>query len=153
MKGPALDCLDPERITGKQYQLVSRDDHKLCPKSVQRCEQCRTAFNLTDKVIVKSVGIRERTEKTGKVVKYSGNVPLPQTMSQGVRSKLFFFCHYCACPYPSISSWRRAGSTRSQRAHYREVGQKSETASGQFAGSCLFSISFKIFAQKCQNCC
>ena len=66
--------MDPERITGKQYQLVSRDDHKLCPKSVQRCEQCRTAFNLTDKVIVKSVGIRERTEKTGKVVKYSGNV-------------------------------------------------------------------------------
>lgn len=29
---------------------------------------------MTDKVIVKSVGIRERTEKTGKVVKYSGNV-------------------------------------------------------------------------------
>lgn len=52
---------------------MSRDDHKLCPKSVQRCEQCRTAFNLTDKVIVKSVGIRERTEKSGKVVKYSGN--------------------------------------------------------------------------------
>ena len=27
-------------------------------------------------------------------------------------------------------------------------GQKSETASGQFAGSCLFSISFKILVQK-----
>lgn len=69
-----MDFFDPERINGKQYQLVSRDDNKLCPKSVQRCEQCRTAFNQTDKLIVKSVGVRERTDKLGKVVKYSGNV-------------------------------------------------------------------------------
>ena len=27
-------------------------------------------------------------------------------------------------------------------------GQKSETASGQFAGSCLFSISLRILVQK-----
>ena len=71
-----MEFLDPERVHGKQYQLVSRDDHKLCPKSVQRCEQCRTSFNHTDKVIVKSVGVRERTDKSGKVVKYSGNVYL-----------------------------------------------------------------------------
>lgn len=69
-----MDFLNPERVQGKQYQLVSRYDHKLCPKGVQRCEQCRTAFNHTDKVIVKSMGVRERTDKSGKVVKYSGNV-------------------------------------------------------------------------------
>jgi len=69
-----MDFLNPERITGKQYQLVSRDDSKLCPKSVQRCEQCRTVFNQTDKVVIKSVGVRERTDKSGKVNKYSGNV-------------------------------------------------------------------------------
>ena len=69
-----MDFLNPERVHGKLYQLVSRDDNKLCPQGVQRCEQCRTAFNQTDKVIVKSVGVRERTDKSGKVVKYSGNV-------------------------------------------------------------------------------
>ena len=54
-----MDFLDPERVNGKQYQLLSRDDNILCPKSVERCEQCRTAFCQTDKVIVKSVGVRE----------------------------------------------------------------------------------------------
>ena len=34
------------------------------------------------------------------------------------------------------------------RAKVIPHGQKSETASGQFAGSCLFSISFKILVQK-----
>jgi hypothetical protein len=70
----ATGFLDPERISGKQYELVSRDDSKLCPKSLQRCEQCRVSFNQADKVLVKSVGIRERTHKAGKVVTYSGNV-------------------------------------------------------------------------------
>lgn len=69
-----MDFLDPKRVSGKQYQLVRRDDSKLCPKSVQRCEQCRTAFHQMDKVRVKSVGVRECTDKSGKVVKYSGNV-------------------------------------------------------------------------------
>jgi hypothetical protein len=71
-----VDILNPDRITGKQYDLVHRDDTKLCPKGVQRCEQCRVNFNQADKVIVKSVGIRERTDKSGKVVKYTGNVYL-----------------------------------------------------------------------------
>ena len=53
---------------------MSRDDNNLCPKSVQRCEKCRTAFNHTVKVIVKIVGVREHTDKSGIVVKYSGNV-------------------------------------------------------------------------------
>ena len=46
--------------------LVYRDDTKLCPKSVQWCEQCRLAFSsLPDLLVVKIVGIRERTEKSG----------------------------------------------------------------------------------------
>jgi len=31
---------------------------------------------MADKVVVKSVGVRERTDKSGKIVKYSGNVYL-----------------------------------------------------------------------------
>ena len=94
--------MDPERINGKQYQLVSRDDNKLCPKSIQRCEQCRTAFNLTDKVIVKSVGIRERNDKSGKVVKYSGNVYfhyLKQIVSRS-KIKTFIFLPLLCLPIP-----------------------------------------------------
>ena len=58
----------------KHYDLVHRDDNKLCPKSVQRCEQCHVAFNHADKVLVKNVGMRERTDKLGEIVKYTGNV-------------------------------------------------------------------------------
>jgi hypothetical protein len=43
---------------------------------VQRCEQCRVSFHQADIVLVKTVGIRERTDKSGKQVKYSGNVYL-----------------------------------------------------------------------------
>ena len=71
-----MNFLDPDRISGNQYELVSRDDGKLCPKSVQRCEQCRVAFHQADKVVVKSVGVRERTDKSGKIVKYTGNLYL-----------------------------------------------------------------------------
>lgn len=71
-----VDILDPDRIAGRQFDLVHRDDNKLCPKTVQRCEQCRVAFNLADKVVIKSVSVRERTDKTGKIVKYTGNVYL-----------------------------------------------------------------------------
>lgn len=46
------------------------------PKSVQRCEQCRVAFHQADVVLVKTVGVRERTDKSGKQVKYTGNVYL-----------------------------------------------------------------------------
>lgn len=71
-----VDILDPDRIAGKHFELVHREDHKLCPKAVQRCEQCRVGFNMADKVVIKSVGVRERTDKSGKIVKYSGNVYL-----------------------------------------------------------------------------
>ena len=54
-----LKLLNPDRISGKQYELVSRWDNKRCPKSVQRCEQCRLAFQQTDIGLVKS--IKERT--------------------------------------------------------------------------------------------
>ena len=33
-------------------------------------------FNHADKVLVKSVGVRERTDKSGKIIKYTGNVYL-----------------------------------------------------------------------------
>ena len=69
-----MDFLDPERVNGKQYQLSRRNDTIPCPKSVERCEQCRIAFCQTDKVIVESVGVREHTYKAGKVVKYLTNV-------------------------------------------------------------------------------
>ncbi|PFX17680.1 hypothetical protein AWC38_SpisGene17985 [Stylophora pistillata] len=73
-KNAAVNFLDLDRISGKQYELVSRDDNKLCPRAVQRCKQCRVSFNQADIVLVKSVGVRERTDKSGKVVRYTGNV-------------------------------------------------------------------------------
>jgi len=48
----------------------------MCPKSVQRCEQCRVAFGKSDVVVVKTVGSRERTDKNGKSIRYQGNVYL-----------------------------------------------------------------------------
>ena len=71
-----IDELNPDRILGKQFDLVHRDDKKLCPSGVQRCEQCRISFNQADKAIVKTVGVRERTEKSGKICRYTGNVYL-----------------------------------------------------------------------------
>ena len=68
-----LGLLDPDRIRGKHYELVHRSDTKLCPKSVQRCEQYRIAFHQGDIALVKTVDVRERTDKTGKTVKYTGN--------------------------------------------------------------------------------
>ena len=70
------DILNPDRMSGKQYDLVHKDDTKLCPKSVTRFGQCRVAFNTSDKVMIKSVGVRERTDKSEKIVKYTGNVYL-----------------------------------------------------------------------------
>ena len=70
-----LNFPDPDREVQQQYLLVYRDDTKLCPKSVQRCEQCRLAFSSRpDFPVVKTVGIRERTEKSGERKKYSGNI-------------------------------------------------------------------------------
>jgi hypothetical protein len=71
-----IDVLNPDRIAGKQFDLVHRNDNKLCPKSVKRCEQCRISFNQADLVLVKTVGVREHTDKSGKHVKHMGNVYL-----------------------------------------------------------------------------
>ena len=60
-----LDFPDPKQEVQQQYFLVYRDDMKLCPKSVQRCEQCRLDFSSPDFLVIKTVGIRERTEKWG----------------------------------------------------------------------------------------
>ena len=70
------DALNPDRIKGQLYELVYRDDNKTCPKAVSRCEQCRVAFNNSDIVLVKTAGVRERTDKSGKIVKHTGNVYL-----------------------------------------------------------------------------
>lgn len=70
------DILNFDRIIGKQYDFVYRDDIKFCFKLVIRCEQCRVVFNILDKVIIKSVGVCERIDKVGKIVKYIGNVYL-----------------------------------------------------------------------------
>ena len=59
-----LDFPDPKQEV-QQYFLVFRDDMKLCPKSVQRCEQCHLDFSSPDFLVIKTVGIRERTEKWG----------------------------------------------------------------------------------------
>ena len=40
-----LDFQDHDQEVQQRYLLVYRDDTKLCPKSVQRCEQCRLAFS------------------------------------------------------------------------------------------------------------
>ncbi|KAK3751279.1 hypothetical protein QZH41_002728 [Actinostola sp. cb2023] len=66
------------------YSTLSR---KACCKTFYEQQLCkcwhgfpesrkihRTVFNQTDKVVIKSVGVRERTDKSGKVIKYSGNV-------------------------------------------------------------------------------
>lgn len=45
-------------------------------KSVQQCEQCRVAFHQGDKVVIESVGVREHTDKSGKIIKYTGNLYL-----------------------------------------------------------------------------
>ena len=56
--------------------MVHRDDAKLCLKSVRRCEHCRLAFNATDILLVKTVGVREITDKKGSKKKLSGNIYL-----------------------------------------------------------------------------
>ncbi len=33
-----IDVLNPDRIAGKQFDLVHRNDNKLCPKSVNSVE-------------------------------------------------------------------------------------------------------------------
>ena len=66
-----LDFPDPDREVQQQYLLVYRDDTKLCPKSVQRCEQCRLAFSSPpDFLVVKS----RKNRKVGRKKKYSGNI-------------------------------------------------------------------------------
>ena len=58
-----VSFLDPDRDQPRKYQLVHRDDPKLCPKSIQRCKHCRIAFNATDILLVKAVGVREITAR------------------------------------------------------------------------------------------
>ena len=47
-----------------------------CPKSVRRCEHCRIVFNATDILLLKTVGVREITDKAGSKKKFSGNIYL-----------------------------------------------------------------------------
>lgn len=68
--------LDPDRQITGAYQLVHREDSKLCPKSVARCEQCRIAFQSSDVVLVKTTGLREITDKDGQRKRYTGKIYL-----------------------------------------------------------------------------
>jgi len=71
-----LSFLDPDREQMEQYHLVFRSDHKLCPKKVQRCQQCRHAFTDSDKFVIKTPGVRELTDKFGKKQIFPGNIYL-----------------------------------------------------------------------------
>ena len=93
---------------------------------------------------MKSVGIRERTEKSGKVVKYSGNDHyLKQCLKEYDQNFSFSAITVPARTLPFLPE----GGQAVLEAKGLII---EKTASGQFAGSCLFSISFKILAQKCQ---
>jgi len=48
----------------------------LCPKKVQRCQQCRHSFTDADKFVIKTSGSREVTDKTGVKKTYPGNIYL-----------------------------------------------------------------------------
>ena len=89
----AMNFLDSDGISGNQYELVSRDDGKLYPKSVQRYEQYRVAFHQAHKVVVKSIGVWERTYKSGKIVKYTS----------------IFYLHFLT-KFPSEYDWKFAFS-------------------------------------------
>ena len=64
-----VSYLDPDGDQPEKYQLVHRDDSRLCPKSVRWCEHCQIAFSAT-------VGVREITDNTDSKKKFSGNILL-----------------------------------------------------------------------------
>ena len=72
----AYDPLNPLRIESHLYNLVHRDDKKNCPGQVTRCEQCRFNFSNADIVLVRTTGVREFTDKTGRRKRTTGNVYL-----------------------------------------------------------------------------
>ena len=77
MQEEELNFLDPSRHQSGQYTIVLRGDHKLCPKSVKRFQQCRMDFNdMNDKYVIKTVGAREVTDDSGKQKVYTGNIYL-----------------------------------------------------------------------------
>lgn len=59
-----------------KYILVLRSDHKLCPKKVQRCQQCLHSFTDADKFVIKTTGVREITDKSGNKKTFPGNIYL-----------------------------------------------------------------------------
>jgi len=71
-EGDELLGFDPDRATSNSYEIVVRGGN--CPKSVKRCESCKFPFNKFDKVLVKTVGVREFTDKNGHKKSATGNV-------------------------------------------------------------------------------
>ena len=71
-----VSFVDTDKYQPRKYQLVHCDDPEMCPKSARRREHCRIAFNATDVLLVKTVGVREITDKTGSKKKFSGNIYL-----------------------------------------------------------------------------
>ena len=77
MQEEELSFLDPSRHQSGQYTIVLRGDHKLCPKLVKRCQQCRMDFNdMNHKYVIKTVGACEVTDGSGKRKTYLGNIYL-----------------------------------------------------------------------------
>ena len=77
MQEEELSFLDPSCHQSGQYTIVLRGDHKLCPKSVKRYQQCRMDFtDMNDKYVIKTVGACEITDDSGKQKTYTGNIYL-----------------------------------------------------------------------------
>ena len=76
--GQQSGCLIPTSRQGPagKYQLIHRDDPKSCSKSVRRCEHCLVAFKATNILLVKTIRVRQITDKEGSKEKLSGNIYL-----------------------------------------------------------------------------
>ena len=56
--------------------MVHGGDSILHPKSVRRCKHCRIAYNATNILLARTVGVREITDKSGSRKKFSGIICL-----------------------------------------------------------------------------
>ena len=72
-----LSFFDPSRHQPGKYTIVHHGDHKLCPKSVKRCQQYQMYFtDMNDKDVIKTVGAHEIANDSGKQKTCTGNICL-----------------------------------------------------------------------------
>ena len=72
MQDREVRFLDPSRHQCEQCTIVLLGDHKLCPKSVKICQQCRMKFtDMNDKYVIKAVdcALKNKGPDTGKLKK------------------------------------------------------------------------------------